>query len=218
MRVTRITSTGEMGRSHAIAAIELRRSMADLADARTRIARTREAAVGASGEVGEGDRCRAPAGLGWRSAQRIGRRADPPGEAVGIAAARRCHVGRIADGDHRADQEQVRAAVRRVAERALLRRSHSGIVVGDLCGMAVGAARDAFVTASDESGRQIVVALLALDAEVRVTTVRRHFGGKVVVTEGALAVHLIRRRCGSAVLRRTVATGDGQRGERCERE
>ena len=109
-----------------------------------------------------------------------------------------------------ADQQQVRAAVRRVADRALLRGSHGRVVMGDLCGVAVGATRNGAVAAADAAGGQILVARCALELQAAVTAVRDHRRGELVVAEGALSVDLIRRRRGAAVLRRPMTTRSEQ--------
>ena len=108
--------------------------------------------------------------------------------------------------------------MRGVAECALLGRGHRRVVMGDLRAVAVGATRDALVATPDQARGEIVMTLLALDVEGGVAIVGRHLCGEVVVAEGALPIHLIGRRRGTAVLCGTVTAGGRERNEQSESE
>jgi len=101
--------------------------------------------------------------------------------------------------------------VRRVADRTLLRRRDSRIVMRDLSGVAVGATRHAAMSAPDDSGREVVMTRHALDLQASVAAVSDHLGRQLVVTERTLTVDLVcARRCAAVPLRAVVTTRSKQ--------
>jgi hypothetical protein len=113
--------------------------------------------------------------------------------------------------DELLDKAKIRAAVRRVADDALLGCVERRIMMRTLARVAVSARRKLTMTGAEVPRAQVGVARLAIEAQAFVSAGHDHPGGQLVMAKGALSECRLRGRRGTAVLRRTIvaATGKG---------